>query len=122
MATDTPRDFALNADGDLDVSMGDFTLTRGVEAIQQAIKIKLQFFQGEWFLDLTAGVPFYQSVLVKNPSPSVLQSIFRKAILEVPGVLAVTSLNIVISRVTRALTVSFTATTDVGELSATEEI
>lgn len=122
MATDTPRDFALDADGDLDISTGDFTLTRGVEAIRQAIQIKLQFFQGEWFLDLTAGVPFYQSVLVKNPSPGVLQSVFRKAILEVPGVLEVTTLSITTNRATRGLTVTFTATTDVGELSDTQEI
>lgn len=122
MAADTPRTLKLDADGDLDFSTGNLQVLAGAEAIVQGVLVRLQFFKGEWFLDLDAGIPYFQSVLVKNPDPNVLQTIFREAILATPGVLALTSLVLTLDRVTRRLTVAFRISTDVGELDASTEL
>lgn len=116
----TVRDIALDADGDLDITAGDLVLVSDADAILQAVRIRLQFFQGEWFLDESAGLPYFQDILVKNPDMNVLQFLFRKAILETPGITAVNALTLSVDSATRSLSVSYRASSDVGELSATE--
>lgn len=120
MAADTVRDLALDDDGDITVSGGDLQLVSGAEAIVQAVRIRLQFFRGEWFLDTEAGVPYFQDVLVKSPDANVLQALFRNAILETPGVSAVNGLTLTFDRTNRSLSVSYRAETDVGEIVSTE--
>lgn len=115
----TARDIALDADGDWDVSGGDLVLVYDGAAILQAISIALRFFKGEWFLNTEAGLAYYQSVLVKNPDPTVLQSIFSKAILAVEGVTAINDLSLSLDTSTRTLSVSFRVATDAGLLSST---
>jgi hypothetical protein len=122
MATDTPRDLQLDTDGDFAISGGDLQIVSGADAIVQAVKIRLQFFRGEWYLDEDAGLPYFQSVLVKNPDPNVLHSVFRRAILDTPGVLEITSLTLTFDRAERTLTVAFRISTDVGELDSSVEL
>ena len=118
----TVRDIKLDTAGDLEVAAGDLVLVSAADAIVQAVRIRLQFFKGEWYLDLDAGVPYYQSVLVKNPDPGVLQTVFRKALLETPGVLAVNALSLTQDRAARSLRVDYRVSTDVGELVSSEVI
>lgn len=119
MAADTVRDLKLGADGDLVVTAGDLVCVSGAEAIVQAVRSRLQFFKGEWFLDLDAGLPYYQSILVKNPNVNVLQGTFRDEIAETPGIDSVDSLTLLFDRAARTLSVTYTASTDVGQIGET---
>lgn len=109
------RDFKLDADGDLAVEAGDLVLLSDLEALKQSVQIRLQFFLGEWYLNQAVGIPYYQSVLVKNPNPAVLDSTFRQALLDTPGILDVSSLVIEVDAATRTGTVTFRASSDLGE-------
>jgi len=122
MAADTVRDLKLGADGDFAISGGDLVLISGLEAIAQSVRIRLQFFRGEWYLNTEAGVPWFQSVLVKNPDAVLLRTIFRDAIAETPGILAVVELSLSFDARARRLAVRYRATTDLGELDRTEEV
>jgi len=77
----------------LDPATGDLaipvTFLRGVEALAQRLRCRYKFFLGEWFLDTRQGIPYFRDILVKNPDQSLVQSIFRKATLTTPGVLAI---------------------------------
>jgi hypothetical protein len=74
----------------IDATTGDIEfpprIVRGTEAIRLRLEARLQFFKREWFLDLRQGMPYYEAVFVKNPDISLVQSIFRRAILATPGV------------------------------------
>lgn len=120
MAADTPRTIKLDVNGDFDISTGNLQILTGAESIAQAVRITLQFFKGEWFLNLDAGLPYFQSILVKNPDANQLQAIFRDAILAVPGVSALPSLTLTFDRTTRALSVRCRVSTDFGELDVEE--
>ena len=122
MATDTPRDIKLTDDYDWDVSAGDLAILTGADAIVQSVKLHLQFFKGEWFLDLDAGIPYFQDVLIKNPDPNLLQSVFRNALLAIPGVLEIISLSLAIDNETRTLAIDMRLSTDVGELDIQTEV
>lgn len=113
----TARDLRLDPlTGDLDLSGGQLHLTEGVEAIAQSIRARLLFFLGEWFLDPTAGIKYFGSVLVKNPQIPVIQSIFRAEILKTPGVASLESLVLTYNSTARSLSVAFRVIDDTGEL------
>lgn len=113
------RDIKLGLDGDWDVSSGDLGGVDGADAIIQSSSLHLQFFKGEWFLDLGAGVPWFQSVLGKIRDPNILKPIFRKALLEPLGTVSVESLDLQIERSSRTLRVAFQTLSNVGLLTPT---
>jgi hypothetical protein len=56
------------------------------ESVVQRLKIRLWTFLGEWFLDVTEGVPYFESVFVKVRDKSFIDLIFQEAILKDTGV------------------------------------
>lgn len=117
-ATPTPAriftDIGLGDDGDLDTSTGDLVLLSDVDAVRQDVDIRLQFFRGEWFLNLDEGIPYYEEVLVKNPKLGAIKSIFIDAILSTPLVSAVNDLVLEYDAVLRTLAVTCSLTVDVS--------
>lgn len=114
-------DLALSAAShDLLIIDGDLKLIDDAERIAQQIKITLQFWLGEWYLDISKGVPYLEHVLVKNPNMNHIRAIFREKILDVPGVTGVNKLQLSLDRKNRALSVSFEAETTAGLLTRRE--
>lgn len=120
LATARKRDLAFDfKTGKFVLSKGDFTFTSDLEAIRQAVQIRCQTFLGEWFLDLDAGIPYFQNVFVKSPNVAAIRQVFKSKIESVPGVLEVTKLDLDYNRSTRQLRIDFAANTDFGELAGT---
>lgn len=114
-------DIALSAaTHDLVIIDGDLLLIDNAERVAQQIKIQLKSFLGEWFLDTTYGMPYWERILVKNPNQSQIRNIFRQKILAVDDVTAVTSLSLAIDKRERALTVNYEAATAYGLVTARE--
>lgn len=107
---------------DLLIENYDLQLTEGVEAIQQALIIRLQFFINEWFLDITRGVEFYQTIYVKNPNLNLVASVIKTQILTTPGVNEILSYAQSFDSTGRELTVVFKVDTDFGELEINEAL
>lgn len=105
-------DLALANDGDLALDLlGRTRMIGGADRVRQQIKVTLLAFLGEWFLDTTFGVPYFEEVLVKNPDRSAIEAVLRSRILDVPGVTRVGRLALDVERTLRALRVSFEAET-----------
>lgn len=107
-------DILLDADGDLDMSNGDLKMQ---VSIAQSIQIRLRYFKSEWFLDTTKGLAYFDLVYVKNPNLSHLKSLFRRCILDTPGVTSLDSFSFDHVALTRRLTINFSAQTSQGEIS-----
>lgn len=116
------RDLALDVDGDLRVENGDLVLIDGIDAIRQEVGVRLQWFAGEWFIDEERGIPYFEQVLTKVDRIETIGGIFRKAILETPGIVSVDDMRLDFDRPARRLRVDWTATADVGLVSGSTSV
>jgi hypothetical protein len=114
----TVRDFALDLDTmELQIGPdGDWVLARDLDAIKQDAHTALGFIRGEWFLDLDDGFDVLGTVLVKSPSEDLIRAEVRRVLLTVRGIVSVTRIDVEIDRTRRTASVTWSATTDVGEL------
>lgn len=108
------KDFKLTENGDLDMSGIDLQFVDGINQLAQNLKIRLQTFLTEWFLDLTIGMPYFQEIFIKNPSETVITNYTKKIIKETDGILRILSFNFSYEKSSpqeRALSISFVADT-----------
>ena len=114
-------DLALNVDSwDLVFHNNDLLLIDNAERIGQQIKITLQFWFQEWFLDTTKGIPYLEYICIENPNLQHIRQIFREAIQSVPDVDSVTELTLNVNAKERILSVTYTANTSAGLLTRRE--
>ena len=115
------RDLALTTDWDLDLTGGGY-LVDGQAAIAQRLKIRAQTFFGEYFLDLTSGLPWLEWSATKMDA-SVLRQIKLACLGVVQGEMGVVSVDpaqvtATYDRATRSVAVEIGGvTTDTGLLS-----
>lgn len=61
------------------------------ENVAQRLRIRLLTFEGEWFLDTTYGIPYWQRILGKKPTKSAIDQILQQEVLEEVGVKEIVS-------------------------------
>ena len=115
------RDLLLDANNNLVFVNGDFQWARGLAGVVQECRIKLSMFRGEWFLDRTVGISYWQEILGAKPelAISALMSEFYEALMGVEDVVAVVKLSAVYNRNSRELVVTWAVRTFFGD-SATQ--
>lgn len=110
-------DLLLDTDThDLVVRDGDLVVE---SSVAQAIKMRILFFRGEWFLNTSVGIPYYEEVFIKQPNLDHLSGLFRRVIIQTPGVTELLSFSLDFDDTTRELSVSFTADSIQGEIDET---
>lgn len=88
--------------GDL-VTRGEPFLT-GKEATAAGIYHRLRLFFGEFWLDVTEGTAWFQSILGKAPQ-DLAELTLKQRILSAPGVVSITSFSFTTDAVTRRIVV-----------------
>lgn len=87
-------DMRILATNEIDLSNGQAHLVEDQLAVIQRIKIRLQAFLGDWFLNLQFGLPYFSSILVKNVNEGDIFQIYQDAIATTPGVVSVDELTL----------------------------
>jgi hypothetical protein len=105
---------------DLDLVNGDLVLTQSDDAIRQLIVQRLRTFLGEWFLDLSVGVPYFQDILKKNPNIQVVDGVLKQTILDTPGVVELLTFELDFESGTRKLKVDCSIRTRTGVIDFSE--
>jgi hypothetical protein len=121
MAIDDDFDLVINDDGDIGTVDPARGLDEALEAYRQDLAVRMHVFSGEWFLDEDVGLPYYQTILIKNPQAAAIQAVFREALLEAPYVKEITSLDLSYDGQLRKLTVKWRVQTDAGDLPGSVE-
>lgn len=103
--------------GDLHILNGQIHFWDGDNGRRQKIWVVLQFFFGEWWINPDEGIPYIQSIIgQKGISRTVVLTIFRQALLQIPGVARIDSLNFTLNNATRAASVVFAVVFDDGAI------
>lgn len=110
------RDWMIDEAGRVVLEGGDIALARGRDGVRQNIRTALELAREEWFLDLNAGLPLFEEVLVKSPRLEVVRAAIRRTILSVAGVRAV-DLTLDFDPGARVLRADFVAETDEGPIT-----
>lgn len=108
------KDLLLDSSHDLQLVNNDLALASGTQATLQAIGQRLKLWQGEWFLDVTAGVPYLQQVFTKGTKLSVIRSLLLAVVAKTNGVTAIRRFD-VFPQPNRGLDVEFEASTLAGD-------
>lgn len=105
---------------DLQLINFDLAFADGVDQIAQNLGIRLRFILGEWFLDITAGIPYYEDFFIKAPNQINVESILKNEIINTPGINEITSFVSNYNNVNRTYSVEFTADTDLGPVNISQ--
>ena len=117
------KDLALDLDpasptyGDYLIKNHSFQIVDGIDYIIQKLYVALRFVYGEWFLDTTMGIKYFDSILVKNPNMATVESVMKSAIMGSYGVTEITAFEMDFDKNARTLTLSFTVNTIEGSAS-----
>lgn len=106
----------LNADGDYTIN--DFVEDKDVVLL--AVKSRLQFFKGEWFLDTDDGTPYFQDIFVKPARLRLIEGILKRRILETPGIESFNKFELNFTKNDRNLIVNFEAVDEFGQTNSVE--
>ena len=113
----------------LDPSTGDLLLVNAgavlvtdVDQIAQNLAIRLRFIQGEWYLNILAGVPYYQFFFIKNPNQMQVESFLKDEIVNTRGVEEITAFSSTYDGLKRTFGVSFSCKTISGEIQIDQEL
>lgn len=90
------NDLFLRADGGLAI------VTRA-EAVGQHVRQRLKTFEGEWFLDTEAGLPWMDRLLGKRYNPALAEALVKAEIINTDGVTSIESFSISFAKDVRDL-------------------
>lgn len=92
-----------------------------LEATAQIIETSLLMFEGEWWNDLTAGLPLFQSIIAQpeNNRQATIALLIQQTILAVKYVTGLTNVQINYTSATRQFTYSCNVQTAFGTVGVT---
>lgn len=79
----------------------NLAIVTGAEAVGQHARQRLKTFQGEWFLDTSAGVPWLAQIMGAKYDPALVEAVVKAEILDTDGVVEITSFSVGFDRSTR---------------------
>lgn len=102
---DGMKDILLDGEGDIALTKeGDISL---VTSPVQAALIKLRWFFKEWVFDPEKGIPWFESILIKNPDIDGIKKLLIREMLDVDDVLEVPVMDIFFNPEKRTALVKF---------------
>ncbi len=115
-------DLKINRENKLVIVDGDLVITpTTVDTIAQNVRQRLRILKGEWFLDRTKGLPYFEVILEKNPRSEVVITLFKNTILDTKGVTKLNYFDLSFNNSERKLNLEFQATVTTGEVIYFEE-
>lgn len=85
------------------------------DAIIQRLRIRLQFFKGEWFLNKLFGIPYHQTIFKKSITKDQADGVYRTHILNTPGVVEILTFTSALNVGSREYSLSFSCRASTGD-------
>lgn len=109
-------DILETAEGDIDLTANDASFCIGSQEVLQRVRQRLRCFKGEWYLNTSIGIDYFNDIFVANPNMTIITAIFKREILATPGIIKLTAFSMSIDRVLRKLSITFSGTSVSGDV------
>uniref|UniRef100_A0AB39C6G1 Baseplate protein n=1 Tax=Staphylococcus phage Pel53 TaxID=3234048 RepID=A0AB39C6G1_9CAUD len=107
---------ALDSNHDIIIGRGT-TRISGAAQVAQLVKCRLLTIFGEWKLDNSLGLPWFEAIFTKQVRPSDIEAAIANIIRGTTGVQQLISIEIDADYRARSLGISFTALSDYGDIT-----
>lgn len=107
---------ALDSNHDIIIGRGT-TRISGAAQVAQLVKCRLLTIFGEWKLDNSLGLPWFEAIFTKQVRPSDIEAAIANIIRGTAGVQQLISIDIDADYRARRLGISFTALSDYGDIT-----
>lgn len=105
----------------VDPSTNNLRITQTpTEYLSQKLEGRLQQYLGEWWLDPSGGVPWFENALKKQPDLALVQDTIVSTALDTPGVSEIASIMVDFDQTARKFKAELTVLADFGELVTVE--
>jgi len=94
-----PCDLRLGSTHDLLIVNNDFDIVYNIDKVRQNLKIRLQSFINDWFLDIRDGINFYGIVFVKEPDMNLIDGVIKTVIMETDDIIEILEYNSQLQRI-----------------------
>ena len=101
---------------------GKVGFVNGNDEIVQRVRTRLRRILGEWFLQVTAGIPYFNGEMLGGKNKQYVMLIIKREILNTVGVQDITSMSMSYNSDTRKTTVDVAIIVNAMPYSITEEI
>lgn len=88
----------------------------------QRIRTCLRRIEGEWFLDINAGLPYFGGQILGGKDLEYVKLLIREEILSIDGVTKITEINILMDKTTKHVSVYVELEINENVYKITEEI
>jgi hypothetical protein len=112
----------LDAKHDMTFGHGNANIAQDQECVAQRVRTRLYLLQGEWFLDITAGMPWLQSIEGKPININYANARIKQEILNTDGVDSVLDFQSSLDRNKRLLSVTATVVTIYGTTEHIDDV
>lgn len=68
---------------------GNIKVIEGVESLAENVDQRLQLFKGKYFMETTAGVPYFEEIITKPVDPGLAASVLNAEISKEPEVTSI---------------------------------
>lgn len=106
--------------GDLAIEGNALVLVTGIDEVRQRVEQRLQMNKNEWFLDTTAGLPWFADIFAKGQSQNVIEALIKAEIIATPGVKELNSFEMTVDKTTRAAQITATIRGTEGDIGLLE--
>lgn len=101
---------------DLAVEDYDLQIIDENDRIRQQLKVHLLTAQGEWYLNISHGVPYFEDIWRKAVDRALIEDVFKSEIVKVDDITEITSFNMELDSVNRILDLTFSVKTTFGRI------
>ena len=85
---------------------GALVVADDAECVSQMVRQHIELYSGEWFLDVSAGVPWFEFIYIEPFDQVTAESLLKEEILSVPGVISISEFEVKIDNVNRGFHIS----------------
>lgn len=98
---------AIDGDtNDLFLDGDNLAMVEDAQAVGQHARQRLLTFEGEWFLDIEAGVSWLSDILGKGYNPALAEAVVKAELLNTDGVTSIETFSVSFNRNRRELVIN----------------